>query len=77
MLLAGPMGAGKSTAVNAAEQLCMEFCKYLKTPWMESTYLYTVYTDCAAALFNGVTICKKAGINTKKNVALPPELIDN
>ena len=42
---------------------------------MDSTYLYTAYTGSASALFNGVTIYKKAGIKTE-NTLLPPELID-
>ena len=66
MLLTGPAGAGKSTAIQAAEQLCMQFCKYAKIPWMKSTYLYTAYTGSAAAQFNGVTICKKSGLLLKK-----------
>ena len=66
MFLTGPADAGKSTAVKAAEQLCMHFCRHAHIPWMESTYLYTAYTGSVAALFNDVTICKKAGIKTKK-----------
>ena len=56
MLLTGPAGAGKSTAVMAAEQLCMKFCKYTKMPWMASTDVYTSYTGSAAVQFNGVII---------------------
>ena len=75
MLLTGPAGAGKSTAVKAAEQFCMQFCKYAKIPWMKNTYLYTAYTGSAAAQFNGVTICKKSGLLMKESKPLPEELI--
>lgn len=71
-----PEGAEKSTADKAEEQFCMLFCRQAHIPWMGSTYLYTAYTGSAAALFNGVTICKKAGIKIKRNRPLPPELID-
>ena len=77
MLLTGPAGAGKSTAVKAAEQFCMQFCKYAKIPWMKSTYLYTAYTGSAAAQFNGVTICKKSGLLQKEDKPLPEKLIDS
>ena len=77
MLLTGPAGAGKSTAVKAAEQFCMQFCKYAKIPWMKSTYLYTAYTGSAAAQFNGVTICKKSGLLLKASRPLPEKLIDS
>ena len=77
MLLTGPAGAGKSTAVKAAEQFCMQFCKYAKIPWMKSTYLYTAYTGSAAAQFNGVTICKKSGLLMKKSKRLPEKLINS
>ena len=60
MFLTGPAGTGKNTAAKAAEQFCMMFCRHARIPWMDSTYLYTAYTGSAAALFNGVTICKKA-----------------
>ena len=66
MFLIGPAGAGKGTAVKAAEQFCMMFCRHAHIPWMDSTYLYTAYTGSAAALFNGVTICKKDGTKLKK-----------
>ena len=71
MLLTGPAGAGKSTAVKAAEQFCMQFCKFANIPWMDGTYLYTAYTGSAAAIFNGVTICKKARIKMKKTSHFP------
>ena len=66
MLLTGPAGAGKSTAVQSIEKFYTLFCRHVPIPWIDSTYLYTAYTGSASALFNGVTICKKAGIKTKK-----------
>ena len=63
-ILTGPAGAGKSTAVKAAEQFCMQCCRHAHSPWMESTYVYTAHTGLAAVLFNDVIICKKAGIKT-------------
>ena len=65
MFLTGPAGAGKSTAVKAAEQFCVLFCRYAHIVWMFSSYLYTAYTGSNSAFFNGVTICKKAGTKTK------------
>ena len=59
MFSTGPAGAGKSTAVKAAEQFCMMFCRHARIPWMDSTYLYTAYTGSAAALFNGVQFTRK------------------
>ena len=69
MLLTGPAGADKSTAFQAAEQFCMQFCKFAKLPWMDSTYLYTACTGLAAKQFGGVIICKKSGIKNHETNA--------
>ena len=56
IFLTGPADAEKSTAVKAAEQFCMMFCRYARIQWIDSTYLYTAHKGSASALFNVVTI---------------------
>ena len=36
LLLNGPDGAGKTTAVHPAEQFCMQFCKFSNILWMNN-----------------------------------------
>lgn len=76
MFLTGLIRAGKINAVKAAEQFCVMFCRHTHIPWMESTYLYTVYTGSAAALFNGVKMFKKVRTKIKQNKPLLQDLID-
>ena len=69
MFVTGPAGAGKSTAINAAQQFCFEFCRAVGIQWEENTFLFTAITGCAAALFDGVTLHRAAFLNTAdKNV---------
>ncbi|KAL7521820.1 hypothetical protein ACHAWF_000293 [Thalassiosira exigua] len=54
MFVTGPAGAGKSTAIEVAQQFCFEFCRSMDIIWGEKTFLFTAITGCAAALFGGV-----------------------
>ena len=69
MFVTGPAGAGKSTAINVAQQFCFEFCRAVGIQWEDNTFLFTAITGCAAALFDGVTLHSAAYLNTAdKNI---------
>jgi hypothetical protein len=63
MLINGPAGSGKSTAVNVAQQFCCDFCLAMGVMWSDKTFLFTAYTEAAASLFGGVTMSKAAFLN--------------
>ncbi len=63
MLLSGPAGSGKSTAVKVAQQFCYDFCLAVGVMWSDQTFLFTAYTGAAASLFGGVTILKATFLN--------------
>ncbi len=70
MFVTGPAGAGKSTAIELAQQFCFEFCKSLDLIWNRNTFLFTAVTGCAAALFGGVTLHSATFLNSKsKNIS--------
>ncbi len=56
----GPAGAGKSTAIEVAQQFCFQLCKPIDILWGDKTFLFTAITGCAAALFGGVTLYSAA-----------------
>ena len=65
LFLTGPAGAGKTTALKAAEQFCFEFCTYCGIPWFNTTFFYTAYTGAAASAFGGRTIIQASGMRSK------------
>ncbi len=70
MFVTGPAGAGKSTAIEVAQQFCFQFCKSMDILWADKTFLFTAITGCAAALFGGVTFHSAAYLNSKsKNIS--------
>ncbi len=70
MFVTGPAGAGKSTAIEVAQQFCFQFCKSMDILWGDKTFLFTAITGCAAALFGGVTLHSAAYLNSKsKNIS--------
>ena len=66
MFLTGPAGAGKSTAVTAAQKFCFKFCQAFGILWSDGSFLFTAYTGSAASLFGVVPICTTAFINNRK-----------
>ena len=64
LFLTGPAGAGKTTALKAAEQFCLEFCSYCGIPWFKTTFFYTAYTGAAASAFGGRTIVTASGLHS-------------
>jgi hypothetical protein len=70
MLLTGPAGSGKSTAVMYARQFCYEFCLAVGVMWSGSTFIYTACTGSAASLFGGFTISNAAFLNQNKLLSL-------
>jgi hypothetical protein len=76
MFVTGPAGAGKSTAIDVAQQFCFQFCKSMDILWGDKTFLFTAITGCAAALFGGVTLHSAAYLNSKsKNIS--PGMLQN
>ena len=65
MFVTGSAGAGKSTIIEVAQQFCFEFYRSMDIIWGETTFLFTMITGCAAALFSGVTLHSAALINSK------------
>ena len=55
-------GAGKTTAIKAAEQFCFEFCSSCNIMWTDKSFFYTAYTGSAASTFGGRTIVKASGM---------------
>ena len=74
MFVTGPAGAGKSTAIDVAQQFCFEFCKSMDIIWGDKTFLFTAVTGCAAALFGGVTLHKAAYLNSRSKNVTPDML---
>ncbi len=64
LFLTGPAGAGKTTAIKAAERFCYEFCSSCNVLWSDTTFFYTAYTGSAASAFGGRTIIKASGMFT-------------
>ena len=64
LFLTGPAGAGKTTAIKAAERFCFEFCSSCNVLWSDTTFFYTAYTGSAASAFGGRTIIKASGMFT-------------
>ena len=62
LFLTGPAGAGKTTAIKAAETFCFQFCTSAGILWTETTFFYTAYTGSAASAFGGRTITKASGM---------------
>ena len=65
LFLTGPAGAGKTTAIKAAETFCYRFCMNAGIQWMDTTFFYTAYTGSAASAFGGRTIVKASGMWSK------------
>ena len=63
LFLTGPAGAGKTTALKAAEQFCFEFCSPYNILWLDTSFFYTAtaYTGSAASASGGLTIVKASG----------------
>ena len=53
LFLTGVAGAGKTTAIKAAEQIYYEFCSLCNIMWTDTTFFYTVNTGLAASAFGG------------------------
>jgi hypothetical protein len=70
MLLTGPAGSGKSTAMKVAQQFCYEFCIAVGIMWSDKMFIFTAYTGLAASLFGGVTISKAAFLNQRKQLSV-------
>ena len=49
--LIGQAGAGKTTAIKAAERFCFEFCSSCNVIWTDTSFVYTAYTGSAASTF--------------------------
>ena len=64
LFLTGPAGAGKTTAIKAAEWFCYEFCSSCNIMWTYTSLFYTAYTGSAASAFGGRTIVKASGMFT-------------
>ena len=62
MFLTGPAGAGKTTAIKAAQKYCHEFCQVSGVFFSDSTFLFTAYIGSAASMCGGKTILKTAGL---------------
>ena len=62
MFLTGPAGAGKTTAIKAAQKYCHEFCQASGVLFSDSTFLFTAYVGSAASMCGGKTILKTAGL---------------
>ena len=62
LFLTGPAGAGKTTAIKAAETFCFQFCTSAGIMWTETSFFYTAYTGSAASAFGGRTITKASGM---------------
>jgi hypothetical protein len=62
MFLTGPAGAGKTTAIKAAQRYCHEFCQTSGLLFSDSTFLFTAYIGSAASMCGGKTILKMAGL---------------
>ena len=74
MFVTGPAVAGKSTAIDVAQQFCFEFCKSMDIIWGDKTFLFTAITGCAAALFGGFTLHKAAYLNSRSKNVTPDML---
>ena len=65
LFLTGPAGAGKTTAIKAAETFCYRFCMHAGIQWTDTSFFYTAYTGSAASAFGGRTIVKASGMWSK------------
>jgi hypothetical protein len=70
IILTGPAGSGKSTAMKIAQKFCYEFCIAVGIMWSDNTFIFTAYTRSAASLFGGVTISKAAFLNKRKQLSV-------
>jgi hypothetical protein len=68
LLLTGPAGSGKCTAMRVAKQFCYEFCVAVGVMWSDTTFLFTAYTGSAASLIGDVAISKAAYLNLQDNL---------
>ena len=66
LFLTGPAGAGKTTAIKAAETFCFRFSMHVGIRWTDTTFFYTAYTGSAASAFGGRTIVKASGMWSKR-----------
>jgi hypothetical protein len=73
LFLTGPAGAGKTTALKAAEQFCFDFCLHCGIPWFKTTFFYTACTGAAASAFGGRTIVTASGL---KSANIEPEQME-
>jgi hypothetical protein len=64
LFLTGPAGAGKNTAIKAAERFCYKFCSSCNIMWTDISFFYTAYTGSAASVFGGCTTVKAYGMFT-------------
>ena len=64
LFLTGLAGAGKTTAIKAAERFCFEFCSLCNIIQTDTTFFDTTYTGSAASTFGGQTIVKASGMFT-------------
>ncbi len=56
IFLTGLAGAGKTTAIKAAEWFCFEFCSSCDIMWTDTLFFYTAYIGSAASAFGWWTI---------------------
>lgn len=66
MLLHGPGGSGKSTAIDLAQSYAKEFCKTLGHPFNSRTMILTALSGVAATLISGETAQKCFGMMKRK-----------
>jgi hypothetical protein len=63
LFITGPAGAGKTTALKAAEKFCYEFSTSCGIIWSHTSFFYTAYTNLAVSA-GGCTIVKEFGLHT-------------
>ena len=62
LFLTGLAGAGKTTAIKAAERFCFEFCSSCNIMWTDTSFFYNAYAGSAASAFGGRIIVKASGM---------------
>ena len=65
MFLTRPAGAGKTTAVKAAQHFCPDFCNASGIRFDDNTFFFTACTGSSASSFGGRTILKAAQLPIK------------
>ncbi len=66
LLLLGPAGCGKSTALELAQKFCHNFCIAVAVAFDGITFYFTPTTGSSAALFGGMTIHSAAHLSKSK-----------